>query len=53
MKYDQWEEEYADDIFDAWCDSDVESLEEFKRMAWAKRFESEEEQRITDWENQQ
>lgn len=51
MNRKQWEEKYADEIFDDWCASNVESLTDFTNQAWEHYRASLEEQQITEWED--
>lgn len=51
MNRDAWVGEYETEIYEAWCESDIEEYSDFEESAWQKRQESETERLITDQEN--
>jgi len=53
MNKAKWIDEHYDNLFDDWCDSDIESLEEFTEIKWNEYQEHLAEMQIYEYGNRQ
>lgn len=53
MNIYDWEEKYETELYDAWCNSEYERIDEFIDAKWKEYKENIDEETIINWENEQ